>query len=753
MSPTSEPRHRVKRVWTRLVTLGRSSWVPLAALSLVLMLAWLNFLLTSRWAAVPGALHGGRRPWYAAALLAATVLTLATRRRVGSAVRIGRAVSLAILFAGIGVLLTSLLSRLPPGTWQEIPFKDDWTPLFQQAVNGVALLRRGVVVGWNWWFLGGYPTSTDIAQNFATLAFVPMSLFGDRLGYHLLHVVLFLAVPVFVWWDVRQEDRETALVATGFACLFAAGYFGPLGSSGDTNSLVGVFCAGLALMSSRAARLGCRWGGPLLVVALTLAMYSHTAFFVYAVIYLALEAAYFRDKAAAIRLGMAAAVSAIAALPAHWESFRYPDFVSFNNTVYDPGAPINWSIVLSTIYYNIEILALPHRWFNDYRSLANVWLPVLLVVALRPGRSRTGFYAWAAVVTQALLRVNTSEAGALFDRIQHMLPMLTAPALAGFVICYSGTRRLAIALIALIGLYVQTSLAPIRHVPELRAFNPALIDRIAESDGNMVLVEISPHRDMDSHPTRRSPTTPFDVHFEGLLPSVAGQRFYSQMIDGWVWNVWRGQVVGAGTYYGRPIEETPIEEFVREMRHWGVGHLFVWTDASRAYLKRSGRFVERWHDDRWSHFVLPDADTRSVITSAGRGSLRNLDFLGSDIELSDVAAGAEVVVRANYYPAWRAFVGEREIALHATDGQLAFRAPSAGSYVVRLEYPRYRLLSLMAMVVLIGGVWTLGRWPRQGRLAFGLHDEHQATRDTTLMGTESRPRRASRDESVGGPEI
>ena len=702
----------MKGVSTRLLALARWTWVPLAALSVALALAWLNFLFTSRWAAVPGALHGSRKPWYAAALLVATVLAIAHRRRLGTPVRLGQSVSLVVLLAGIAVLVTSLLSRLPPSTWLEIPFKDDWTPLFQQAVNGVSLLRRGVVVGWNWWFLGGYPTSTDIAQNFATLAFVPMSLFGDRLGYHLLHVVLFLAVPAFVWWDLRYEDRETSLVAAGFACLFAAGYFGPLGSSGDTNSLVGVFCAGLALVSSRSARLGRRWGGPVLVVALTLAMYSHTAFFVYAVIYLLVEAVYFRDKAAAIRLVFAATVSVIAALPAHWESFRYPGFVSFNNTVYDPGAPINWSIFFSTIYYNIEILALPHRWFNDYRSLANVWLPVLLVVALRPGRSRVGLYAWMAVITQVLLRVNTSEAGALFDRIQHMLPMLTAPALAGFVLCCSGTRTLAVALVAVIGLYVQTSLAPIRHVPELRAFNPALINRIAESGGSLVLVEISPHRDMDSHPTRRSPTTPFDVHFEGLLPGVAGQRFYSQMIDGWVWNVWRGQVVGAGTHYGRPIGETPVEDFVREMGRWGVAHLFVWTEASRVYLRESGRFVEQWSDGRWSHFVLPDADVRSVVTSAGRGRLRNLDFLGADVELSDVRAGDEVVVRANYYPAWRALTGDSEIELHARDGQLAFRAPAAGSYVVRLEYPRYRVLSLIAITVIIGGVWILARWPK-----------------------------------------
>jgi hypothetical protein len=693
----------------------RPAWAPLAALAVALVLAWLNFLTTARWAALPGALHGWREPWYAAALLAATVLTIATRRHVGGPPRIGRVTAAALPLVGIGVIVTSLVLRLPPSMWLQIPFKDDWTELFQQAVNGVGLLRRGSVVGWNWWFLGGYPTSTDIAQNFAALAFVPMALFGERLGYHVLHAVLFLAVPVFVWWDLRHEDPEAGLVAGGFACFFAAGYFGTLGSSGDTNSLVGVCCAGVALVGSRAARMGHQWGGPVLMLGLTLALYSHTAFFVYAVIYLALEAAYFRDRTAAIRLLVAAAVSGVAALPAYWESLRYPDYVSFNNTVYSPGAPVNWPVFARAIYHNVEILALPHRWFNDYRSLANVWLPVLVVVALEPGRSRVGFYALAAVVTQALLRLNTSEAGAIFDRIQHMLPMLTAPALAGFVLRRAGTRKLAIALVVLIALYVQTSFAPIRHVPELRAFDPGLIDRIAASDGNMVLVEISPHRDMDSDPKRRSPTTPFDVHFEGLLPRVAGQRFYSQMIDGWVWNVFRGQVVGAGTYAGRPIAETPADAFVAEMQRWGVRHLFVWTDASRQYLARTGRFVERWRGGRWSHFELPGADVRSVVTTAGSARLRNLDVLGAEVELVDAIAGEPVIARANYYPAWRGYLGDREIALYASDGQLAFRAPESGTYVVRLEYPRYRWLSLIAVVVFVSGAWGLARWPRRSQ--------------------------------------
>jgi hypothetical protein len=293
-----------------------------------------------------------------------------------------------------------------------------------------------------------------------------------------------------------------------------------------------------------------------------------------------------------------------------------------------------------------------------------------------------------------------------------MLPLLTAPALAGFVVRCSGTRPLAAALLVLLGLYVHTDVRPIRHVQTLRDFDPPLIDRIASIDGGtLVLVEISPHRDMDRHPTRRSQTTPFDVHFEGLLPGVAGQRFYSQMVDGWVWNIWRGQVVGAGTFRGLPIAETPPDAFVDEMRRWGVRHLFVWTDDTREYLRRDSRFVERWRHGRWSHFEHANVTGAAVVAASGRGALRDLDWLGARIDLAGMKAGEEVVIRANYYPAWRATSGGRPVALFPRDGLLAFRAPDDGDYTVRLEYPRYRLLTMTALVSLIAGAIVLSRWP------------------------------------------
>lgn len=687
-------------------------WAPLAGLALSVLLAWANFLFTGKWAALPGALRGWKAPWYGAALAATTILLVLRHRQVGKPASPGRLAMVLLLAAGATAVVLGFLSRLPVSSWSQVPFLDDWTPLYQQAVNGVRLLRRGAVVGWDWSFLGGYPTSTAIAQSFAVLAFLPMQIFGEHAGYHVLHAIFFLSLPVLVWWDLHQDDPRLALIGGGFACLFVAGLYGTLGTSGDTNSLAGLFSAALAMFGSRAARLGRRWGGPVLLLGLTFGLYSHVAFFVYALIFLTLETVYFRDRAAFVRLIAAASIAGVAALPQHWESFWYRSYLIVNNEVYDPTAPVQWAGVARNLYYGVEILALPHRWFNDYRSLVNVWWPAIAIVALLPGRSRAGYYAWAVLLAHALLRLNTAEFGVIFDRIQHMLPILAAPALAGMVLRLAGGRALAIALTAAIGLYVQSDFTPIRHVSSLRDFDAALTDHLAGLDGSLVLLEISPHHDMDSDPDRRSPKPPVNAHFEALLPSVAGQRFYSQMWDGWAWNIYRGQMVAAGTFRGQAIEKTPRPEFETEMRKWGVKHLLVWTDAAKDYFSGSDRFVTRWQSGRWVELELRDADPRSVVTVGGAGSLRTLDFLGGDVVLDHVTAADPVVVRTNYYPAWRARTDDGPVPLVSSGGQLAFRAPASGSYVVHLQYPTRRWLSILALVAFLIGAVVLTRVPR-----------------------------------------
>ena len=170
------------------------------ALLLSLALAWLNLLSTARWASVPGALNGPRYPYYLAALVAVSLL--AWKARPGR-LHLYSASRLACV-AGVAWLLFAFFTWFPPSSWTLIPFLDDWPPRFESTRSGARLLSEGLFTGWQWGFLGGYPVSTDVTQDLSVWAAIPMWVLGNEVGFHATHLVLFLAVPLLVWVDLRM---------------------------------------------------------------------------------------------------------------------------------------------------------------------------------------------------------------------------------------------------------------------------------------------------------------------------------------------------------------------------------------------------------------------------------------------------------------------------------------------------------------------------------------------------------------------
>jgi hypothetical protein len=670
-------------------------------LLIVLAFAWLNFLLTVKWAHLAGSINGWKRPWYGTALVVATLMVI-TSRRLGQPVRLA---GLRWLVAGGVVLMSAaFLSNFPPSSWTLTPFFDDWPPRFQSTVDAIALLGHGAIVGWQWGFLGGYQTAADLTQNLMPFGLLPMLAFGPQVGFHLTHALILALIPAVVFLDLRADGRtDEAKLSAFFALVCTTGMFGTLMPSGDTNSIAGVAAAMMALGGSRLAALGRRWGGVVLAAGLAVALYSHAAFFGYALIYLLLESVYYRSRVMALRAGIAAAAAVLSAMPLYIELLVYPDYFITNNLIYQPDG-IHWAAAARQVFYNVEILLHPHRWYNDYLSLACVFLALFVYLAFAARPTRAGFYAWAVVATMALLRLNVRDVGYLFAREMHMLVPLAGPPLAAFVLRRAGSRTLAWALIAIVALYVQSSFWTIPHASSVRDFNPVLVDRLAAADGNLVLLEGSPHRDLDSDPIRRTERTPFDIHFESHLPEATGRRYFGQPWDGWHWTPYRANYLAGGAFRGEHISRTSPDTFVTELRKWGIRQLFVWSSATREYLDaQTETFTRERVDDRWFRYELQESDPRSVVTQRGSGYLEPVDQLSGRVHLSGVTAGTPVAIRMNYFPAWDARMGGRIVPLRAEDGQIAFDAPADGAYVVELLYPPRRwLLGLSALAWLAG---------------------------------------------------
>jgi hypothetical protein len=406
----------------------------------------------------------------------------------------------------------------------------------------------------------------------------------------------------------------------------------------------------------------------------------------------------------------------IGTLPAMWENWTLASYFSFNNVLLHPPESFGWSAFARQFFYNAEILFRPGRWFNDYTTPIRIFLPVVGMLAIGR-RTRIGFHAWAVLTTLALMTLNYSEFGFAFSRPFHMLPVFTAPVLAGFLVRYGGTRALSVATMACLALFVSIVFGRVPHVERLEDWNAALVTEIRDGTTGMVLVENSPHLDMIESPNRATPKTPFGAHFEPLLPPSTGRRFYAGFWDGWQWSRFREHLLAAGAMWGRSLDEIPEGDVIAELRRWGIQDVFVWSPAAREFFARSGAFSRRWESGDWQHFVLADPDTRSVVTESGSGSLADLDPLRGRVLLQDVAAGTQVIVRTNYYPAWSAHLGSADVRLFAAGGQLAFRAPQSGSYAVQLEYPRRVGLLIgtaIALGIALSGMYYLaGRWPRK----------------------------------------
>lgn len=681
----------------------RPRHVLLASLALM----GLNYALTSRWADVAGSIHGPKEPVFLAVWLATVLATVWKPRSI---LPTGPRIAGAVAVGGLLVLTSGVLVWFPPSTWTERPFLDNWPARFQSTMDGIALYRQGVASGWEWHFLGGYHTSSDLTVTVSALALVPVLLLGPEVGFHALHAGLLLALPALVFVDLRTDgdDPISARLAVGLVALTVTGWFSYyLVRSGDTNSLAGTVCTLAALVGSHAAARGHRWGGVLLVLALVLVNYSHAGFFVYSVVLLGVECLFYRDWRRARRAAVGIAAAMVAALPVTWESWRYPAYFTFNNVTLDPP-PFAIEPFLRKVYYNVEILFLPGRWFNDFTGLALVCLPIILWTAWKT-RHRLACHAWMAVAAIALLRLNTPEFGYAFLRPVHLLAVFPSVALAGFLTQQIRDRRLVVLVSVLAAVYLQYLWMPVPHVRTARDLDPVLVDELQPLDGALVLLENTFHRDMDADPESQTEPTPFDAHLEGYLAEVTGRRFYAGLWDGWQWSPFRAQLLSGGAFKGRRLDAVKRDEVRAELRKWGIRHLLVWSRAATAYFSADPAFARRWQHERWTRYEFLDADPRSVITAAGDGHLVNLHPLGASVLLDNVRADDVVVVRTNYYPAWSAVCEGQAIDVFDVEGQLAFRVPRDGRLRVDLVYPRRLWLTALAFGAVVAGLLLVVR--------------------------------------------
>jgi hypothetical protein len=318
-------------------------------------------------------------------------------------------------------------------------------------------------------------------------------------------------------------------------------------------------------------------------------------------------------------------------------------------------------------------------------------------------RGRVRFYAAAAIAVMAVTRLQSPESAYVFVRPMHLLAAFTPVAVAGFVRygLHDRWRQWAVAGVAAVYLPIWWHAVPHRDVA---AIEPELIQHLRGLDGALVLLENTPHRDMDADPARDIEPTPVPAHFESIVPRLTGKRLYAGMWDGWQWCPQRRNVLAGGAFRGASIAVTPPAEVHAELARWGVRHVVVWSQAATRFFGDDPLFVRRWSSGPWSHYEFQMADPREVVVDTGTGSLRDRTPLGARVRLEGVRGGDRVTVRTNFYPAWTAWDGSSPVALIDHDGMLAFQAPRDGTYEIELRYPGRTWLLALGFGVLVGAI-------------------------------------------------
>ncbi|MFA5157208.1 MAG: hypothetical protein WC532_07500 [Candidatus Omnitrophota bacterium] len=605
-----------------------------------------------------------------------------------------------IFAACLSFLLVYFLICFPLKDWGSYPAADDYPLFFTMTRQGLDILKQGGYFGWDSSFLGGYFTASEFGTNLS-LFILPVSFIGLPQGFHLILLLGFLAVPLLCYYYVKinlRVDRDKSLIALPLAAFFATHYFKQILRTGAVSTFIGIDLIILSLIMAARLKDNKKYSFFLLALVMTLLFYTHLSVFLYGVIFIFIDFIFSPNKKYFKQLCYLAAVVFVTSLPFLAYALQYRGYFILDNYLYFPNKiiPPDYLAVVSGQFFDLL------RSFFNLKAWAwdeQFWV---LIVALYMLNKKP--WIKPAVSTLAVIIIlkifQTWGFFLITSRAYYIITIsFLAILLTGFLIIGYEKKRFVFSIItaAVFIMFYDPFVAPrrIMHYAPGKIYNQPLVEKIKTLEGRYIAVENNQHGDMTKIVIPNS-------HWMALLQLETGKLFFSNFHDGYHHTPWRANSLESGSFRGKPINEWAVEDINRIFCRWGVRYLVVWDALSKAYFSVNPRVFEKiWEDEDWIIFKVRDSDTRSaVVYDNGSAEIIDKDFYAKEIILSGVKQGAKVVLRSNYFPAWRAYYKNKEIRLIDVDGQAGFLAPDSGNYVVTMKFPRYALLNILALSAL-----------------------------------------------------
>ena len=636
-----------------------------------------------------------------------------------------------IAFLGYALAGTFFFAlRFPFSTWNRYLFSRDY-PMFQYtALLDLKVASQGALYGWEPAFSCGYPTFLNLRS--ILIPYLPFAWLPPALAFHLMLFATYISVPYLVYLLAREigKDRDMA-VLSGWAAVGAmTGYMWHILHWGMVPTFESIpFLLLVSIFFVRALN-DSRWGLLLSALFWAAVAFIHFGHFghVGLVLFLITLVYTWEDKSFRPVLALVKTSLFTIAFAAPYLAlfFRYRKHIILTNMFSYPDETLMGMVrtLLNTVARFIPTLIwdwrgmFSARAFPDYGyfALATVFFLVVVYLLFSGNRAKQSvalLYA-GAILVAALSFVPRFQLS--FQRMLYMIPPLMALAL-GF---WTGQARKRghvtpfYVLVVLLIFYTRPFWMEDKAIPTLpdrAAFDPGVVEEIKALSGNYILYEdtasLTPYADvLREFPKVREE---YDVHSEGFVRLETGKRFFCHPgYNPHPYYDLRWTYIATGTYMGIDLSEYPHEVFERLFKKWGVQYLVLWTRPARAYFGDYGRYQEMMKGEQYAVYRFKDADPRSVATEGGTADVSYPDHFTAVVTLHDVPPGSPCVLRANYFPDWRAACNGAAVPLRNADGQIAFDAPAADA-TVTLRFPRRRGWYLVPPAAFLLGLALLKR--------------------------------------------
>ena len=707
MSPIKNKRLHALR--QRLLERGRQvkKTVP------VEYLVSLTLLGTIVYARYGNAWYREKRVWWFTAGMALFYLSSKIRllRKVPALLQEIISSKVCIFILSGGFLLSWFITCFPLGKWGSYILAGDYPAVFGASRQGWEIIRQGGYLGWSPWFLGGYFTVADIGLNLIHFL-LPFSLFGWETGFHLMVLFFFLCFPFLCFYYMkiccRVGDRE-ALVALPIACVFVLVYFNDLLRWGLVAALIGIDLTILALIFLQKVREEKAFSFPLLLIVLSSLLYTHPGIFSFCIALLLIDSICRPARHGVRHAFLLTALLFPACLLLLSYKIRYAKYLNINPYHYAPLPYPSFGAYMETIKINayylfIDIARWRKRLFVTPRTFYMYpvfFLPILLYLSFwRKWRRQLLFIVFLLLV----LVFTTPQVEHWLSRVNYLIPFFLSTVVAGFLVINYHKATFIFLLAALLSglaLFLPIQHYVVKHGPPGNFYNKPLVDEIKTLDGAYVAVE------NNQYFPNVTKCAPGNFYWLPLLRLETGKRFFSNMRGGYHFSSYRGNSIESGFLRGKPIDAWRIEDINAIVSQWGIRYLALGSEKSKRYFSRYPQYYAKvWEDSDWIIFAYLNADTRDVVVEHnGSGVVAHEDYFSKVIQLRGVKEGSRVVVRSNYFPAWKAYYNNTDVPLINCNGQTGFRAPVTGDYTVTMQFPRYTAFYVMAATAFLLSVF------------------------------------------------